>query len=81
MSLKGALDVGPTRKRKGPPCTVGVLLQALPETEADALADMLADSAWQGTQIARLVTRETGVTVQGGIISRHRRGDCACEPR
>lgn len=81
MSLAAVKAAGPTPARKGSPCTVGVLLLALPETEAEALTGLLDDPLWQSEQIAKTLQAEVGSTIAGTTIARHRRGGCKCEPR
>jgi hypothetical protein len=63
---------------KGPPCTVGLLMERLPEAERDALAEMLADPVWTGVDIAAEIVVRGYTRIQGGTVSRHRRGACGC---
>jgi hypothetical protein len=64
--------------RKGPPCSVGLLLESLPDDEAAAL-NVLLDSPMLGTDIAAHVYAEGYADIAGGTYSRHRRGACCCE--
>lgn len=80
MSLAGALQAGPTSTRRGPRCSVHTLLRSLPDVESRALATMLDDNGWLGSDIAKVIRSEVGVTISGTTIQRHRRGDCSCEP-
>lgn len=80
MSLAGALQAGPTSTRRGPRCSVDTLLRSLPDEESRALAVMLADDGWLGSNVAKVIRKEVGVSISGTTIQRHRRGDCSCEP-
>lgn len=80
MSLASAVKAGPPSKRKGPSCSVGVLLSTLPESEARGLMAMLApDSGWTGADMAAALRAELGIDFLGTTLSRHRRGDCRCD--
>ena len=83
MSLAAALTAGPTHTRKGPGCSVGLLLAQLPDSERAALLAMLADPDWNAEAIADRVSAEEDihVTIQGQTIARHRRGRCSCGTR
>jgi len=70
--------VPPPPLRKGPPCTVGLLLERLPESERVSLQQMLDDPMWRGTDIARSVVTPGYARIRGTTYSRHRRGECQC---
>ena len=70
--------VSPPPIPKGPPCTVGLLLSRLPESERVSLEQMLADKWWRGTDISRAIVARGYARILGGTISRHRRGECLC---
>lgn len=78
MNLTDALTATP-RVRKGPPCSVAVLLAEMPEAKAEAFAELLArpHASMPGSFIARAV-REEGYYISGETVQRHRRGDCIC---
>jgi len=79
--------MAPTPAKKGPTCTVGLILDVLPEGESEALVAMMDERdsigrrTWQGKDIAGLLAREHDIAVQGETINRHRRGGCICESR
>jgi hypothetical protein len=65
--------------RKGPGCTVGLLLGALPPSEAEVLAAVLAagEVEYPHAVVSR-VLKEQGHRIERSTIARHRRGECAC---
>lgn len=66
------------RPRKGPPCTVSVAFVKLDEPSAARLQQALDDEGEFSSTIARALSALLGEKVTPGIITRHRRGDCAC---
>lgn len=80
MSLAEALQAGPKGSRRGPRCSVNTLLRSLPDVESRALAAMLDDDGWLGSDIAKVIRSEVDVSISGTTVQRHRRGDCSCEP-
>ena len=70
--------VRPAPIRKGPPCTVGVLMSKLPEDERAGLQQMLDDCGWLGTDISREVAVLGYARIAGQTFNRHRRGACQC---
>ena len=80
MSLADVAKTGPVRTEKGPTCTVCLLSASLPNGEAAALAQMLADPEWRYTAIADALTAE-GHPVYDGSISRHVRGQCGARTK
>jgi hypothetical protein len=77
VSLSDRLSLGPEPKVNGAPCSVGVLLRALPAEESAALRQMLDDPAWSGADIHDAVTGE-GYDVGRQTVNRHRRRECRC---
>lgn len=73
----------------GPSCKIGLLLDLMPEDDADAFKNLLTSQIY-GTDIAKLVQswskkdggseqfRGIAAAVSGESIQRHRRGGCAC---
>lgn len=61
--------------KKGPPCTMGLWLEGLGKTERAEAEQLLADSAWQHTQVSEAL-KALGVHVAAPTVSRHRRGVC-----
>ncbi len=81
MSLAAALQSGPPPTRKGPRCSVGVILDSLPDQDSQALQDALdARHRWTAEQIAELIRTEVKTRIMGQTVARHRRGACSCEP-
>lgn len=76
MSLAKRLENQPP-VTKGPRCTMGVLLEELPKSEAQALRDALADPNWRTTWI-RDALQEEGHALSHTSVARHRRGACQC---
>jgi hypothetical protein len=69
------------RKADGPrwqECTVHYALRSLPKPEADALLDALNNDVVAHEDIADEL-RRLYVRIQGGTVSRHRRGKCECD--
>ena len=63
--------------RKGPPCTVGLLLQFMTEDDKAALIAALADPSIESRTIWRVLVEE-GHEISDTPIARHRRGMCLC---
>lgn len=81
MSFAALVGTKPPRTRKGPACSVGIFLEALPEEEARGLAALLdPDSGWSSEAIARAI-QEAGGEIIGQTVGRHRRGGCSCGVR
>ena len=76
MPLADKLHEKPKRTN-GLPCSVGSLLETLPESEAKALHDMLYTLGWSAKQIHKAVTDE-GHTIAFQTINRHRSSSCRC---
>lgn len=66
--------------RKGPPCTMSVILAGLEPDDRAALLQHLIDSNVAHTVIYRVLV-DNGFTVSLNTVQRHRRKECACEPR
>lgn len=77
MSLAGRLNDQPP-VMKGPRCLMGLLLEELPKSEAEALRKALADPKWRTTWIRDALTAE-GHALSHTSVARHRRGACQCE--
>lgn len=79
MSLVDRLQDPPVRLQ-GTPCSIGALLDRLPEAERDALNAMLSgigDRRWSQREIHDAITAE-GHDVGRQSINRHRAGACRC---
>lgn len=76
MALADKLNETP-RKQTGKPCSVGELLDILPETERAAFNSMMYELAWSGTKIHEALKGE-GHIVGQQTINRHRAGHCRC---
>lgn len=66
--------------RKGPPCAISVILGRLADSDATSLREALADSDIAHTTIYRVLI-DNGFSLSINTVQRHRRGECACEPR
>lgn len=80
MSLAEIATNGPSNIEKGPTCTVCLLMGSLPDTEAAALGQMLADPTWRYSSIAAALGDE-GHPVLDQTVSRHARGVCGARKR
>lgn len=76
MSFTDALTKAQQDFRKGPSCTVGVVLAA--HAEAAKIKTAIDDRSIPGTIISRALA-ETGTKIGAEAIQRHRRGACSCE--
>jgi hypothetical protein len=65
------------RTRKGPPCSVGLLLSLLDPDEAEALEGWLR-GPMESVEIAERVMSEGYADIAGTTFARHRRGICLC---
>ena len=75
MALVDRVQSKPARTH-GLPCSVGDLLQNLPDTEAAALQEML-NGRWSGREIWSAL-RDEGHEVGAQTVNRHRAGACRC---
>ena len=66
--------------RKGPPCSVCEVLGSLPQPEADALRELLADPTWRYTTLSQDLLAE-GIDLAPFVLSRHARGACVARER
>lgn len=78
MSLRDQIHAESTIK-KGPTCSVSLLLNDLSAEDRAALVDALADPKVPGTAIERALLKE-GHRMAAYNLQRHRRGLCSCEP-
>lgn len=83
MGLSEALQAaGEGRLRKGPRCTVGVLLDSLNNQDKEALVAALANRQVSAASLS-LLLREHGHTIGPFTISNHRRSatgaGCLCD--
>lgn len=68
------------RKPKGPPCSVGQLLIALPDDEAAQLIEALNDRGITASVIADVLARH-GHRIGHQSLTRHRAQRCLCGAR
>lgn len=78
MSLAAAL-AAQSKRRVSTPCLTGLILAKLDETERALLEDAMAGDM-SHVAIARALAAE-GHKIAQQSIGRHRKGECACEPR
>lgn len=71
---------GQAGRRKGPPCTISVILAELDKDDRTALVDALTDPLVAHTTIFRVLT-DNGFRVNLNTVQRHRRGECLCGAR
>lgn len=63
--------------RKGPPCSMGLLLSFMTEVDRAALQAALADPSIESRTIWRVLVEE-GHEISDTPIGRHRNGVCQC---
>lgn len=78
MSLAAAL-AAQSKRRVSTPCLTGIILDKL-DAEDRALLEGAMDSDMTHVAIARALADE-GHKIAQQSIGRHRKGECACEPR
>lgn len=76
MALSDALAIEAVTRR-GPPCTVSLLLADLGKDDHAALVDALAHPTLTTAAISRALLRE-GHRINAATLQRHRKGECAC---
>lgn len=74
MSLSSSLMAHKSVKR-GPKCTVCLLLVDLPKADAEALKSALADPTFTTVGISRALKSE-GHDIRPTTVGRHRNGEC-----
>jgi hypothetical protein len=91
MNLDAALDAAYTthKIKRGPRCTMGAVLEALPEATRDKLVHVLmspkADGQMVSTSVISEVLQDAGYPVKPAAILRHRRrlwgqsNGCVCD--
>jgi len=76
-------DLSPAVARRGPRCSVSVILDSLDPTVRGLLEAKMGDPAIASSQIATTLTA-CGYPVKGTTVARHRRAGtatgCLCEP-
>ena len=80
MTISDIRNLDVPAPSKGPSCTVCLLLEELPEDEAQALRDLLSDSRWRYTALAEALRTE-GHDVAAYVLSRHGRGQCQAKTK
>lgn len=85
MGLSAEAFAAAPRARKGPRCTVALVLAALDPEDRAVLSDALAASTDQVSHSAIAFVLETheglrdaGLHLKAHTIGNHRRGNCAC---
>lgn len=74
-SIKAENYSGPS-----PGCTIGQLLESMPEADRKDLVVALADPTIQHTAIVRAL-KNRDYPVKPSAVPRHRKGECSCGPR
>lgn len=78
-TLTAALAKAP-KPQKGPPCSIGVVLGTIPETDAPGWDAEIRRGAFTDRQIATALNELCGSDVKFYSVGHHRKGDCQCEP-
>jgi len=78
MGNLAAAIAGISARRRGPQCTVSVILDKLATTDQKELANVLADHAISSQIISQGILAAFSVKISQHTIGRHRRGDCLC---
>ena len=63
--------------RKGPPCSISVILGELDKDDRTALVEALTNPLIAHTAIYRVLA-DNGFRVNLNTVQRHRRGECRC---
>jgi hypothetical protein len=66
--------------RRGPLCSVGLVIDALPKADQEDLRTALLDKNVKSTAIIKAL-RLRDIILADSTVNRHRRGLCACGPR
>jgi hypothetical protein len=77
MSLRESLQTQAQRIKKGPPCSIGIIIEQLPEDDAEALQQAFHDPYVTGRAITAALRAE-GYSARDYNVNRHRRGLCLC---
>lgn len=75
MSLLEDIHDEQAESRRGPRCSMCVVMDSLSESDAADLSAALADSSVYATSIARALRRR-GVKIKDDAVQRHRSGRC-----
>ena len=79
MGNLAAAIAGISARRRGPQCTVSVILDKLTPTDQKELTNVLADHAISSQIISQGILAAFSVKISQHTIGRHRRGDCLCQ--
>ena len=77
-SLMGEI-VAQNNITKGPPCTFVSVLASLTPDDRDGLKEALGNPEIRNTAIRRALVGR-GFQISEYTVSRHRKGECLCEP-
>ena len=68
-------------RQRGPRCNLGKLLSSLDDKTAAELAELLTVVDGSHTDLARFISAKwPDHAMKDGTVSRHRRGECSCDP-
>lgn len=70
---------GISARRRGPQCTVSVILDKLATPDREELATVLADDSVSSQIVSQGILAAFSLKVSQHTIGRHRRGDCLCQ--
>lgn len=65
-------------KKKGPSCSVGVLVSRMEDDDKATLAEWFEDSNRFSSDITDALNAEFDVSLSSYTVQRHRRHDCKC---
>ena len=65
-------------RRKGPTCSVGVLVTRMSNDDAITFNQWMTDPDQSSTSIAEALNAEYDLSLGATTVQRHRRGDCRC---
>lgn len=67
------------RGKKGPPCSIGLALEAMDPVLRGKVEQSIQDPMVKGAHISRALGHlDPPVNVSGSTVQRHRNGECAC---
>jgi hypothetical protein len=70
---------GISARRRGPQCTVSVILEKLAPPDRKDLATVLEDHSVSSQIVSQGILAAFELKVSQHTIGRHRRGDCLCQ--
>lgn len=83
MAISDLAKQAATAPIKGPSCTVCVALDSLPEAEAAALRQLLANPSWRYSELSERLREDpdTPLDLLPVTLARHAKGRCAAREK